>query len=99
MSSDARQHWFADMISAGLEHAVLAPADVLEHVTPDVLAEHLPPSLMSKILAASLETGAFTADSLLQTINPEVLAAHVPHDILWSCVASAAQRAGIATGK
>ena len=55
MSQDNRQAWFARVVESGLQNEIFNPADVLAHATPDVLASHLPPELLSKVLQASLE--------------------------------------------
>ena len=96
MSQENREAWFAQMMESGLEHAIFAPGDVLAHATPDVLASHLPPELLGKVLQASLAAGAMTPERVLETVTPELLAKHVPHDVLWACIAAAAQRAGVA---
>ncbi len=97
--SDQRQAWFAKMVESGLEHEVFGPSDVLAHATPEVLANHLPPDLLGKVLAASLASGSMTPDRVLETVTPELLAKHLPHDVLWACIAAAAERAGVGAGK
>ena len=97
MSPDQRRAWFARVVESGLENKMFAPADVLQHATPDVLANHLPPELLSKVLAASLAAGAMTPERVLETVTPELLAQHLPHDVLWQCIAAAAARAGVTT--
>lgn len=83
------------MVESGLEHEIFAPGDVLAHATPDVLANHLPPELLSKILAASLAAGSMTPERVLETVTPELLSKHLPHEVLWACIAAAAQKAGV----
>ncbi len=95
MSSNARERWFAQMMAAGLTEKMFGPADVMNHVTAEVLANHLPPDLMTQILQSSLAAGAMTPERVLETVTPEVMAKHLPHDILWACIASAAERAGV----
>ena len=95
MSPDQRQAWFARIVESGLENKIFNPTDVLQHATPDVLANHLPPELLSKVLAASLAAGAMTPDRVLETVTPQLLAQHLPHDVLWACIAAAASRAGV----
>jgi hypothetical protein len=95
MSQDPRKAWFANVVKSGLENEIFNPADVIAHATPDVLANHLPPELLSKVLQASLAAGSMTPDRVLETITPEVLATHIPHEILWACIAAAAARAGV----
>ena len=95
--SDQRQAWFARMMESGLEHNMFAPGDVLAHATPDVLASHLPPELLSKVLSGALAAGSMTPERVLETVTPEMLAKHLPHDVLWACIAAAAARAGVTT--
>lgn len=95
MISDARERWFAMILDTGLREKILEPADVLRYATPQILAKHLPPELMSQVLQTSLAAGAMTADGVVDTITPELLAKYIPHDVLWSCVAEAAEHAGI----
>ena len=95
--SESRQAWFARMLESGLEHKIFAPSDVLAHATPDVLANHLPPELLSKVLASSLAAGAMTPERVLETVTPMEMSKHVPHEVLWACIAAAAARAGVAT--
>jgi hypothetical protein len=95
MSPDQRRAWFTRMVESGLENKMFAPSDVLQHATPDVLANHLPPELLSKVLAASLAAGSMTPDRVLETVTPALLAQHLPHEVLWACIAAAAARAGV----
>jgi len=95
MTKDQRQQWFARVMESGLENQVFAPSDVLAHATPDVLANNLPPDLLSKVLTASLAAGAMTPERVLETITPDVMSRHLPHDVLWACIAAAAARAGV----
>ena len=96
--NDARQAWFAQIMASGLEQRILEPKHVLEHATPEVLAAHLPPRIMGKVLQASLSAGAMTPERILETITPDLMAEHIPHEVLWSCISEAVQRAGIANG-
>jgi len=95
MTKDQRQQWFARVMESGLENQVFAPSDVLAHATPDVLANNLPPDLLSKVLTASLAAGSMTPERVLETITPDVMSRHLPHDVLWACIAAAAARAGV----
>lgn len=94
--SDQRKEWFARVVESGLKHEIFNPSDVLAHATPDVLANHLPPELLSKVLAASLAAGSMTPERVLETVTPDLLAQHLPHEVLWACIAAAAARAGVA---
>lgn len=96
--ADHRKRWFTQIIQSAMEEELVGPRKVLEHVTPEVMANHLPPSLMSEILSKSLSAGAMRPDLVLATLNPEKLAEHVPHEILWSCLAEAGSEAGMEDG-
>jgi hypothetical protein len=91
----SRERWFARMMEAGLEEKIFAPSDVLQHATPEVLAQHLPADLMSKVLQTSLSAGAMTPEGVLETVTPDLLARHLPHEVLWDCIRTAAHRAGL----
>jgi hypothetical protein len=95
MPSDNQKRWFSEMMTAGLEEKVFEPADVLGYATAEVLANHLPPDLMTKVLQSSLAAGAMTPEGVLETVTPEVMAEHLPHDVLWACALHAAERAGM----
>ncbi|HEY1549280.1 MAG TPA: hypothetical protein VGG28_15750 [Kofleriaceae bacterium] len=95
MSQDPRKAWFANVVKSGLDNQIFNPTDVLAHATPDVLANHLPPELLSKVLQASLAAGSMTPDRVMETITPDVLAMHIPHEVLWACISAAAARAGV----
>ncbi|MBL4634825.1 MAG: hypothetical protein JKY56_13210 [Kofleriaceae bacterium] len=92
MSKLARQQWFSSMIQAGLEHEIFEPEQVLNHVTPEVMAHNLPPEIMSQVLQISLAAGEMTPEKIMEALNPEVLAEHIPHEVLWECIAAAADR-------
>ena len=95
MPPEAQQKWFAEMMDAGLTEKIFEPADVLKFASAEVLANHLPPALMTRVLQSSLTAGAMTPEGVLETVTPEVMAEHLPHDVLWACVLRAAERAGI----
>ena len=95
MSDDARQRWFSQIFQSGLEFEIFGPAQFLAHVTPDVVANALPPTIMSQVLQLSLAAGAMTPEGVIETLNPELLAEHIPHDVLWRCVVEAAEKSGL----
>lgn len=87
------------MLQIGMEEKVVTPALLVGYVTPDVLAHHLPPELLSKILTAALAAGSMTPDRLLETLTPEVLADNIPLEVVWRCVEAGAERTGIGGDK
>lgn len=93
------QRWFSQMMKAGLDERLFEPADVLMHITPEVLAEHLPPEVLAQVFEMSLSAGAMTPERILEIVSPELLAMHVPHDVLWACIAGGARQAGLAEAR
>jgi len=96
MSSSSRQRWFTSIIESGLTENIFGPSEVLTHVTPEVMANHLPADVMTKVLQKSLAAGAMTPDGVLETLSPKVLSEHIPLPVLWKCVSEAAEKSGIA---
>ena len=90
-----REKWLAIVMAAALDHNVLQPEDVIRHVTPAILAAHLPPDVMSNVLAASLTAGQMTPEVILRSAGPGVLSRYIPPDVLWQAVTEAAKRAEI----
>ncbi len=90
-----REKWLAIVMAAALDHNSLQPDDVINHVSPTVLAAHLPPDVMSNVLAASLTAGQMTPEVILRSAGPGVLSRYVPPEVLWAAVTEAAQRAEI----
>jgi hypothetical protein len=95
VSNDARQRWFSQIFQSGLECEIFGPSQILDHVTPEVMANNLPPAIMSQVLQLSLAAGAMTPEGVFQTVNPDLLAEHIPHEVLWKCVVEAAEKSGI----
>ena len=94
-SQSERERWLAIVVAAALDNDIMTPDDVLAYATPEVLAMHLPPDVMSNVLAASLREGTMTPEVILRTVGPDILTRYIPPNILWSSVQSAARRAEI----
>jgi hypothetical protein len=92
-----REQWLAVVLAAALDNDIMTPEDVLHHVSPEILAAHLPPDVMSNVLASSLKAGVMTAEVILQTAGPDVLSRYIPPNILWSSIQAASRRAEIPT--
>lgn len=92
---DHHKRWFTQIIQSALSEDLVAPRQILNHVTPEVMANHLPPALMSEILTKSLSAGAMRPELVLKTLNPELLADHIPPETLWACIAEAGTEAGM----
>jgi len=93
MSMTGTQQFFVDALAGALELGLGTPDDVLKHVTPDVLAAHLPRPLWAKLLAACLAAPRVDARLVVETIGFPDLCANVPGGILWNIVQDIAVRA------
>jgi hypothetical protein len=84
--------FFVDALTAALDLKIGTPDDVLRHVTPDVLAKHLPRPLWARLLTACLGAPRVDAQLVIETIGIPNLCEHVPAWIIWACVADIAAR-------
>ena len=80
-------------LRSGVETGMVSAADVLRHVTPEVLASHLPPATIAKLIEASLAAAVMDAQLVLDTVGIDTLAEHVPTNVLWACLAEMAAKA------
>lgn len=85
--------FFVDTLSSALELGIATPEDVTRHVTPDILAVHLPRPLWARLLTAALGAPKVDAQLVIETIGVPNLCEHVPSTIIWACVAEIGQRA------
>lgn len=76
-----------------LERAIATPDDVLRHVTPEVLATHLPRPLWARLITACLGAPRVDAQLVVETIGVPNLVEHVPLAITWACLREVAMRA------
>ncbi len=84
--------FFVDALQSALELGIGTPADVLRHVTPDVLSTHLPRPLWARLLTACLGAPKVDAQLVLETIGVPNLCEHVPASIIWACIADIGTR-------
>ena len=87
------KRFLVDALGGALEHGFAVPDDVLKHVTPDVLAEHLPRPLWAKLITACLAAPKVDARLIVDTIGVADLCANVPATLLWQVIADVAARA------
>jgi hypothetical protein len=85
--------FFVDALTGALDVGVARPEDVLKHVTPDVLAQHLPRPLWARLLTACLGAPKVDATLVLETIGMPNIAEHIPSPIIWACIAEIGARA------
>jgi hypothetical protein len=89
---DSKRNFLEVALTIGMETQIIAPADVLRHIEPDVLASHLPDDAKTSLLAASIKAGKMDPNLVFETLTPQVFAEHMPVHMLWSCIAEAADR-------
>lgn len=85
--------FFVDALAGAIDLGVGTPEDVLRHVTPDVLAKHLPRPLWARLITACLGAPQVNATLVIETIGIPNLAEHIPASIIWGCIADIAARA------
>jgi hypothetical protein len=81
-----------EVIGMGLELETVTPDDVIRHITPEVLAHHLPVALKAKLLHASLNAERMTPALIVESIGVEALVEHSPLPALWAVVRGAVER-------
>lgn len=81
------------MLDAALAERVLSPADVVGTITPDVMASHLPPDLLGRLLSDGLAQGAMTPERLIASVSTRAIAEHVPGDLVWATIGQGLDRA------
>jgi hypothetical protein len=85
--------FFVASLSSALDLGIAIPEDVLRHVTPDVLAAHLPRPLWARLLTACVGAPRVDAQLVVETIGVPNLCEHVPAPIIWACIEELALRA------
>src|SRR6478736_1113030 len=78
--------FFVDALGGALELGIGTPEDVLRHITPDVLANHLPRPLWARLLTACLGAPRVDARLIIETIGVPNIAEHIPSSTVWACL-------------
>lgn len=84
--------FFVDALTSALDLGVAQPEDVTKHVTPDVLAQHLPRPLWARLITACLGAPRVDARLVIETIGVPNIAEHIPSTIIWGCLAEIGAR-------
>lgn len=71
-------------LQSALDLGIATCDDVVKHVTPDVLAMHLPRPLWARLLTACMGAPRVDAQLVVETIGVPNLCEHVPTPIMWS---------------
>ena len=85
--------FFVATLQSALELGIAVPDDVLRHVTPDVLSNHLPRPLWARLLTACVGAPRVDAQLVVETIGLPNLCEHIPAPIIWACIEELAMRA------
>ena len=84
--------FFVAALSSAFEQGIATSDDVLRHVTPDLLAQHLPRPLWARLLTACVGAPKVDAQLVVETIGVPNLCEHVPGAVIWACIADVAAR-------
>jgi hypothetical protein len=87
------KRFLVDALGSALGVGLATPDDVLRHITADVLAEHLPRPLWSRLLAASLGAARLDSALVVETIGVANICEHIPSEIVFGCITEIAHRA------
>ncbi len=85
--------FFVDALARALDLEIATPEDVLRHMRPEVLAQHLPRPLWARLLTACLGAPRVDAQLVVETVGVANLCEHVPADLIWACILDVAKRA------
>ncbi len=84
--------FFVAALQSALDNEMATCEDVVRHVTPDVLAEHLPRPLWARLLTAFLGAPRVDATLVVETIGIPNFCEHIPAPIIWACLADIGSR-------
>jgi len=84
--------FFVDALTSALELGIGTPDDVVRHVTPDILAAHLPRPLWARLFTACLGAPRVDATLVVETIGIPNLCEHVPATIIWAALSEMGSR-------
>lgn len=63
------------------DEGLLTAGDILRHITPEVMAAHLPRAIWAKLLGALVSGGKADADAVMGAIDLDTIVEHVPTPI------------------
>lgn len=84
--------FLSDALGQALELGIGTPADVLKHVTPEILATYMPKPLWARLFTACLGASRVDAQLVVETLGIPNMCEHVPAGILWQCISEIAGR-------
>ncbi|MFN0252575.1 MAG: hypothetical protein ACKV2T_37205 [Kofleriaceae bacterium] len=86
------KNFFIDALTSALDLGIATPFDVIRHVTPDLLAEHLPRPLWARLFTACLGAPKVDAQLIVETVGVQNICEHVPSPIVWGVIAEIGAR-------
>jgi hypothetical protein len=84
--------FFVTALSSALELGIATADDVLRHVTPDLLAQHLPRPLWARLLTACIGAPKVDPQLVVETVGVSNLCEHLPTTTIWALIADVASR-------
>ena len=84
--------FFVASLQSALDLGIATAEDILKHVTPVVLAEHLPRPLWARLFTACLGAPKVDAQLVVETIGVPNLCEHVPAPLIWACLSDIGNR-------
>ncbi|MBA3542745.1 MAG: hypothetical protein H0T79_24220 [Deltaproteobacteria bacterium] len=85
--------FFVTALSSSLDLGIATCDDVVRHVTPEILAAHLPRPLWARLLTACVGAARVDAQLVVETIGVPNLCEHIPGSIIWGCLEEIGARA------
>jgi hypothetical protein len=89
--SNPSASWLAFALEQGIKHGLTGAAQLLPHVSPEVIAAQLPKELTVQLVEKALSGGKLTPEVILEVAPPQVLADHIDSGTMWQCIADAAR--------
>jgi hypothetical protein len=84
--------FFVAALQSALDTGMAVTDDILRHVTPDLLAAHLPRPLWARLLTACVGAPKVDATLVVETVGVANLCEHIPSPVIWSCLAEIGAR-------
>jgi len=84
--------FFVAALTSALDNGIGTSDDILRHVTPELLAQHLPRPLWARLLTACLGASRVDATLVVETVGIPNLCEHIPTTVMWSCLAEIGAR-------
>ncbi|MFN0249485.1 MAG: hypothetical protein ACKV2T_21550 [Kofleriaceae bacterium] len=78
------REWVRRMLSAGLATGVIAPKDVVEHMTAHVLVQSMPQGITTTLIETSLTQGKMSPELIVEVVGVDAIAQHVATNIVWA---------------